>query len=215
MKLNSIFQVFVPKTDKFSLLFESAATNLVRVSELLIKVVNEKDSNRRLEIIREIEALEHQGDLITHEIFYELSKTFITPFDREDIHALATAIDDILDYIHGSAKRMDLYNVRTITTPMITLAELIREGNIELQKAVTGLRNPNKFQEVLQSCVKINSIENSADDIFDNAVARLFDIEKDAIALIRDKEVLQNLETATDKCEDAANVIESIIVKYS
>jgi hypothetical protein len=215
MKLDTIFQLFVPKEPKFFVMFEKASANLVLVAEILVKMLKEPNEEERIKMIREIEKLEHQGDIITHEIFHELSTTFITPFDREDIHALASAIDDILDYIHGSGKRIELYNIKTIPPSMVQLGSLILEGSLELQKAVLGLRNADRFKKVQQNCVKINSIENAADDVFDRAVGRLFDMEKDAINLLREKEVLQNLETATDKCEDAANVIESIIVKYS
>jgi predicted phosphate transport protein (TIGR00153 family) len=215
MKLDAIFQLFVPKEPKFFVLFEKASTNLVLVAESLVKMLKEPNEEARLVIIREIEKLEHQGDIITHEIFHELSTTFITPFDREDIHALASAIDDIVDYVHGSGKRIELYNIKSIPPSMQELGNLILEGSKELQKAVLGLRNADRFKKVQENCVKINSIENAADDVFDRAVGRLFDMEKDAINLLREKEVLQNLETATDKCEDAANVIESIIVKYS
>ena len=215
MKLDAIFQLFVPKEPKFFVMFEKASSNLVLVAESLVKMLNEPNEESRLLVIREIEKLEHQGDILTHEIFHELSTTFITPFDREDIHALASAIDDIVDYIHGSGKRIELYNIKTIPPSMRELGNLILEGSKELQKAVLGLRNTDRFRKVQENCVKINSIENAADDVFDRAVGRLFDMEKDAINLLREKEVLQNLETATDKCEDAANVIESIIVKYS
>jgi uncharacterized protein len=215
MKLDAIFQLFVPKEPKFFVMFEKASANLVLVAESLVKMLKEPNEEARLLIIREIEKLEHQGDIITHEIFHELSTTFITPFDREDIHALASAIDDIVDYVHGSGKRIELYNIKSIPPSMQELGNLILEGSKELQKAVLGLRNADRFKKVQENCVKINSIENAADDVFDRAVGRLFDMEKDAINLLREKEVLQNLETATDKCEDAANVIESIIVKYS
>jgi uncharacterized protein len=215
MKLNNILQAFVPKENKFFVLFEEATKNLETVSDMLVEMMNETDIEKRHQMIAEIERLEHKGDLITHEIFHELSSSFITPFDREDIHSLATSIDDILDYMHGSAKRIELYNVKTISKAMKDISALIKEGNDELRKAILGLKSSDNFKEVLQSCVKINSIENRADDVYDRAIGWLFDTEKDAISLIRDKEVLQNLETATDKCEDAANVIESIIVKYS
>lgn len=215
MKLNKLFQAFTPKEPKFFVLFEKAAQNLVVVAEMLVKMLHEESEAKRVELIRTIEKLEHQGDIYTHEILHELSSTFITPFDREDIHALATAIDDIIDYIHGSGKRIELYNVRVINPSMIELGSMILEGSRELQKAVFGLRDSKNYRSVLESCVHINSMENRADDVFDRAVARLFDLEKDAINLMREKEVLQNLETATDMCEDAANVVESIIVKYS
>lgn len=169
----------------------------------------------KIKWFREIERIEHVGDDITHEIFKELGKNFITPYDREDIHRLVSAIDDVLDYIHGSSKRMELYKLDIMTNDIIKLAELIQTGTEELRRAIFELKNMRKMRDITDSLVRINSIENHADDIFDNAVARLFEQEKDAIQIIKVKEVLSALETATDKCEDAANVIESIIVKMA
>jgi uncharacterized protein Yka (UPF0111/DUF47 family) len=144
-----------------------------------------------------------------------LGSNFITPFDREDSHRLVTAIDDIIDYIHGSSKRIDLYKLTVFDNDLIKLAELIEQSTNELRLAVTELKNMSKMRDLTASLVRINSIENHADDIFDNAVARLFEHEKDAVKIIMIKEVLQGLETATDKCEDAANVIESIMIKMN
>jgi predicted phosphate transport protein (TIGR00153 family) len=170
---------------------------------------------KRKVLIRQIEKLEHVGDEITHTIFQEVSTTFITPFDREDIQHLAGALDDIIDYIHGSAKRIELYKVEEIHPAMLKLADLILESAIEINAAVSSLRNMKHIIKTREALVKINSLENHADDIFDNAVARLFEDEKDAIQIIKIKEVLSALETATDKCEDVANVLESIIVKQA
>lgn len=215
MSLNSIFQYFVPKDKKFFPLFESASSNLIDISSALVEAVNTTDIEKRKEIIKKIEDLEHRGDEITHEIFIELSKNFITPFDREDIHALASAIDDVADYVHGSANRMYLYNLTNITDPIRKLADLVAQGCKDIDKACRELKDLKNIRNVTDSCVRINSMENQADYIFDMAVADLFANEKDAIELIKMKEVLSALETATDKCEDAANVMESIIVKHA
>jgi predicted phosphate transport protein (TIGR00153 family) len=211
----NILSFLIPREKKFFPLFDKAAENLVAISTLLEKMVNTNDPEQRKAMIREIERMEHHGDTVCHEIFNELNSTFITPFDREDIHALNTALDDIIDYVHGSAKRIDLYQINELTPSIKKLSELILQASIELNVAVRELRNMKKPGKIKEACVRINSIENHADDIFDTAIARLFEEEKDAIKVIKMKEVLSNLETATDMCEDAANVIETIIVKYA
>ena len=215
MSLNTIFQYFIPKDKNFFPLFEQASNNLINMAELLNKAVNTKNADDRLEFFKEIENMEHIGDDITHQIYLELSKNFITPFDREDIHQLASAIDDVADYIHGSANRMLLYKVDIITEPIQKLAELILQAVTDLDKAVRELRNLKNIRAIADSCVRINSIENQADYVFDRAVGDLFAYEKDAVQLIKYKEVLAALETATDMCEDAANVLESILVKHA
>lgn len=215
MSLNNIFQYFIPKDKKFFPLFEQDSANLIKLGEKLVEAVNTEDLDRRNKLFKDIADLEHVGDEITHQIHLELSKNFITPFDREDIHRLASAIDDIADYIHGSASRMNLYNVTLITPPIKELADLILQGCQELDKAIRELRDLKNIRTIADSCVRINSIENQADIVFDTAVGQLFDFEKDAINLIKYKEVLSALETATDMCEDAANVLESILVKHA
>lgn len=213
MNFSSIIQFFVPEGKEFFNLFEESSSNLVAISKLLNEAVQTNDLEKRREIIRNIEKLEHTGDEITHRIFKTLGTNFITPFDREDIHELASAIDDVIDFIHGSAKRIELYNIKTISPSVIKLADLIIQSSLELHNAVMQLRNLKDPVIIRESCVKINSIENHADDIFDMAIAKLFEDEKNAVEIIKQKEVLAALETATDKCEDAANVIESIMVK--
>ncbi len=213
--LNSLFKALMPPDKKFFPLFDKAATNLQDGGQAIHTLMLTREHEARIDLIRKIEKIEHNGDEITHEIFQQLSKNFITPFDREDIHRLVSSIDDVLDFIHGSAKRIELYQLNEYTTDIIKLAELIAKGTEELRRAVFELKNMRKMRDITDSLVRINSIENHADDIFDNAVAQLFRNEKDAIKLIKIKEVLSVLETATDKCEDAANVIESIVVKMS
>jgi hypothetical protein len=213
MSLNSIFQYFIPKDKKFFPLFEKDSANLISLGEKLVEALNTDDLTRRKELFKEIEDLEHTGDEITHQIHLELSKNFITPFDREDIHRLASALDDIADYIHGSASRIDLYQVTEITPPIKELASLILQACQDLHKAIHELRDLKNVRIIADSCVRINSIENQADYVFDKAVSELFMYEKDAVKLIKYKEILSALEDATDMCEDAANVLESILVK--
>jgi predicted phosphate transport protein (TIGR00153 family) len=215
MSLNPILQYFVPKDRKFYPLFEEASANMVAISNVLVELMVTPTVEKRTPLVRQIEKLEHVGDEITHTIFQEVSVTFITPFDREDIQRLASVLDDVIDYIHGSAKRIELYKVDPIHPSMIKLSELIQQCAVELNVAISSLRSMKNMMKVRESLVRVNSLENHADDIFDGAVARLFEDEKDAIQIIKIKEVLSALETATDKCEDVANVLESIIVKHS
>jgi len=215
MSANSIFQFLVPKDRKFYPLFEEASANLVVISKVLLEMLSTPGMEKRKLLIRQIEKLEHTGDEITHRIFKEVGFTFITPFDREDIQRLASVLDDVLDFIHGAAKRVELYKVDPIHPAMIKLAELIVQSSEQVNIAVSGLRNSRNYTRVREALVKINSLENHADDVFDNAVARLFEDNVSALEVIKIKEVLSALETATDKCEDAANVMESVIVKFS
>jgi predicted phosphate transport protein (TIGR00153 family) len=214
MSLNSIFQYFVPKDKKiFSALFEQAANNVVAMATILVETVNSTNPDTREELIKQIDKLENKGDEITHQIHLELGKNFITPFDREDIHLLASAIDDVADNIQGAANRMSLYRIDDFNVPIKKLSELILQAGVELEKAIRELKDLKNVRNIADSCIRINSIENQADYVFDRAVADLFLYEKDAIRLIKYKEILATLETATDMCEDAADVMESILVK--
>ncbi len=211
--MTSIFSFFTPKDKKFQPLFEQAGSNVLKIAEALLVVVTTTSPEKRKEATKEIERLEHVGDDITHNIFIELSKNFITPFDREDIHTLASALDDIADYIHASAGNMELYQVTNVGEPIVKLAELLVEMCTDLEKAVKELRSFKNVRVIADACVRINSAENKADQVCNLAIARLFEHETNAIELIKQKEILQTLEIATDKCEDAANVLESILVK--
>ena len=213
MKIDDFLQFFLPKNNKFFPLFEEATSNLVHVSQKLVELVSLKDSASRLVLIKEIEDLEHVGDGLSHKVNYELNSNFITPFDREDIHELIVSIDDIVDYIHGAAKRMDLYNVKEIPPEFVGLAQVNLKASQQLHIAVSNLKNLKNRDLIKQACIEINSLENEADDIFDNAVAKLFENCTDAIELIKIKEILSAIETATDKCEDAAVTIDGILVK--
>ena len=214
MSLNSIFQYFVPKDKKiFFPLFEQAANNVIAMAGSLVEAVNSANSGTRDELYKHIDKLENKGDEITHQIYLELGKNFITPFDREDIHALATAIDDVADNIQGAANRMLLYRIDDLNEHIRKLSDLIYQASLDLEKAVRELKDIRNVRAIADSCIRINSVENQADFVFDRAVADLFLYETYAIRLIKYKEIYSALETATDRCEDAANVMESILVK--
>jgi uncharacterized protein Yka (UPF0111/DUF47 family) len=213
--INSFLKIFMPKNAIFFDLFEKVADNLSIMGTLMKEVVAESDFDKRATLIRQVEDMEHQNDDLTHNLFTELGRNFITPFDREDIHALATSLDDIADYIHASAKKINFYRVNTNDLGMQKFAEMIEQGCQQIKIAVTQLRDMKNLRAITEAMVKINSIENQADDVFDMSIERLFATEEDAKEVIKKREIYQVMELATDKCEDASNVIESIILKYA
>jgi uncharacterized protein Yka (UPF0111/DUF47 family) len=212
---SGILKFFLPKDKIFYTLFENASANLESLAKKLVLVVNEFDYNKRNVIIKEMEDLEHQNDILTHTIFVELGKNFITPFDREDIHSLATALDDIADYIYASAKKINFYKIDPNDQGIQKMAIVIQDAVLAVNSAVIELRNLKNTQKIVDCVVKINSAENQGDDIFDLSIDRLFEHESDIKMLIKKRELYQSLEIVTDKCEDAGNVIESIVVKYA
>lgn len=213
--MNIFTKFLAPKNKIFYELFEKSADNVLKLGETLTRVVAEPDFDQRQALIKQMEDLEHANDELTHSLFTELGRNFITPFDREDIHYLASALDDIADFVFASAKKINFYRVNPNDTGMQKLAEVIRQSCAEVRKAVLELRNMKNMRTITESLVRINSLENEADDIFDMSIERLFAIEPDAKEVIKKREIYQAMENATDKCEDAANVIESIIVKYA
>jgi predicted phosphate transport protein (TIGR00153 family) len=213
--LNSFLQIFMPKNRIFFELFEQVADNVAKMGTIMKGVVAETDFDKRASLIGQIEDLEHANDELTHSIFTELGRNFITPFDREDIHYLATSLDDIADYIYASAKKINFYRVNPNDMGMQKMAELIEQGAHQIRIAVRELRNMKNMRNITEALVKINSIENQADDIFDMSIERLFATEPDAKEVIKKREIYQVMEIVTDKCEDASNVIESIIIKYA
>lgn len=215
MNLNSIIAIFTPKDRKFFDLFEQSANNLVAIAGELKNLMSEHDLGKRSDLAKKIHELENQGDSITHITMVELSSNFITPFDREDIHALASAMDNVADFIDATAKRMDLYHIDNITEPMHQMADLVEQATIELAAAIKEMRNMKNIMRVKEALVRINSLENHSDTIYNYAIADLFKTEKDAINLIKNREILDHLENAIDRCEDVADVIESIIIKNS
>jgi uncharacterized protein len=215
MGANSFLKIFLPKDRVFYGLFEEVSDKVLEMAKILKEVVNEPDFNKRTVLITNIENLEHDNDELTHRIFTELGRNFITPFDREDIHYLASSLDDIADYIYASAKKINFYRVNPIDKGLHKFADLIYQSSEQVRNAVRELRDMKNLRVITESLVRINSIENQADDIFDMSIERLFAEEQDAKEVIKMREIYQAMEIATDKCEDAGNVIESIIVKYA
>ena len=205
----------MPKDRVFYTLFEQVADTVAKMGKVMKEVVKEPDFDKRSVLIAQIEDLEHVNDDLTHKIFTELGRNFITPFDREDIHYLASALDDICDYIFASAKKINFYKVNPNDQGIQKMAELIEQSSEQINNAVHELRNMRDMRKITEALVKVNSIENQADDIFDMSIDRLFDTEPDAKEVIKKREIYQVMEIVTDKCEDAANVIESIIIKYA
>jgi uncharacterized protein len=199
----------IPKDEKFFEMFKAMTQNTIlgaeELKDMLDNFVDPIASQRR------IKELEHKGDHLTHEIIKKLNKSFITPFDREDIYALASGLDDVMDLIDASAQRFVMYNVERPTPEAQQLAFIILKGCQAIAKAVALLGG--NLDRLNEYCVEVNALENEADRVSREAISRLFDEEKDPIQLIKWKEIYETLEKATDKCEDAANVLESVVVK--
>lgn len=214
MSINSIFQFLVPKDRKFFPLFEQAAANLVILAQTLHEAVNVPKAERE-PYYRKIEELEAIIEEIAHKTNLELSRNFLTPFDREDVHALITAIDNVADYLYGAANRMRLYQVEKITKSIRKMTEITLESAQLIQAAVADLKDMKNLKEIAEICKRLNKLENKSDNVFDKAVADIFENETDVKNIIKYKEVLSALESASDKCKGVANVLESITVKHS
>jgi predicted phosphate transport protein (TIGR00153 family) len=215
MSINNIIRIFLPKDKVFYDIFENIAFNLREMGSTLRDALNETNTEKRKQLLISIEEGEHKNDEFTHQIFIELGKNFITPFDREDIHYLATSLDDIADYMYASSKKILNYNILQNDEYMKQMGEVNYKSIKTLTDAVIKLRSMKNISQIKQDCVLINSLENDADDILDNAIINLFSNGKDAIEVIKLKDVYEDLEVISDKCEDASNVIESIIIKYA
>lgn len=216
MALSSILRFFLPQDKVFYSLFEEATNNLKSMSSIFVQAMGEPDRKSRAALLRTLEDLEHKNDEVTHRIFIELGRNFITPFDREDIHSLASALDDVADYMWGSAKRILNYGIDDVDDIMLGLAQIIEKCVDALHTGIHELRNMKNIRAITECCVNVNSLENDADDLYDQATVQLFSEEGiSAVSLFKRKDLYQEMEIVTDKCEDAANVIESIIIKYA
>ncbi len=214
MNANSIFQFLIPKDKKFFPLFEEASKNLILIATELHEAVNAPLKERE-NIFQKMTDLESKIEDITRQTNLELSRNFITPFDREDIYLLITAIDTVAGNLNGAASRMKLYQVDKITKSIRKLTEINLEACQNIDIAVKELRNFKNIKNITDACARINKLENKSDNVYDKAVSELFENETDAKNIIKYKEVLSVLESATDKCKNAASVLESIAVKHS
>lgn len=200
----------IPKEEKFFKLFKQMTENIIVGAKLLKDMLDNFDNPAESQ--RKIKDIEHVGDSLTHDIIQMLNKTFVTPLDREDIYSLASKLDDILDLIDASSQRVIMYNVESIPPDAKSLGFIILQSCYAVDKAVAMLGKKTNDQ-IFAACVEINALENEADRVSREAISRLFDEEKDPIQLIKWKEIYETLERATDKCEDAANILESVVVK--
>lgn len=205
-------ELLIPQDKVFFDLFEQqagvvkeAAWQLVALTE---DFTNVKDKRHAIEL------LEHQGDQITHAIYDQLNRTFITPLDPEEISRLASTMDDVLDYVDGATEKMYYYNIESADSHMIELAKLIHMSGVEIEVAVKGIRSIKDPRYIEERCIEVNRLENLADDVLAHAVTDLFRTN-DAIAIIKFKDIYEHLETATDYCEDVANVLSDIAIRHS
>jgi predicted phosphate transport protein (TIGR00153 family) len=200
----------IPREEKFFDMFEAAAQNIHQGAYLLQGMMEQyRDPEKQAEAILEVE---HQGDTITHDIIHKLNQTFITPIDREDIYALSSALDDVLDLIEAVSDRMIMYKIKEPTETSRRLADIIFKSAEEIVKGVGVLK---KLGDVRSYCIEINRLENEADRISRDAVAALFENERDPIMVLKWKELYEHLEETTDRCEDVANILENIVLKNS
>lgn len=198
----------IPRETKFFELFAELSGYLTEGAKLLRGILEDpRDLERR---VAEVQDVEHKGDRATHAIIAKLNQTFITPFDREDIHRLASSLDDVLDFVNAASTRLVMYKIYQPPPTSAELAGLIVLQSEELARGVSLLE---KNGEVLKHCEEVNRLEDEADQVSRRAIANLFDREKDPIQLIKLKELYEILEVATDKAEDVANTLEAIVLK--
>jgi predicted phosphate transport protein (TIGR00153 family) len=209
--LSFVMRIF-PKEIDFFEIFDQAAQNLINAADALVQLFEHFDDLEHR--VKKIHDFEHEGDLLTHEVMRRLNKTFLTPIDREDIHALASRIDDVLDLIWAAADRFLLYQVKEKTDNVDELAILLSDHAKAIHRAIKELKN-KRYSFVHDMCIEINRLENAADRIFREAMGRLFEKEKDPIEVIKWKEILEHMENATDQCEDVANILEGIVLKHA
>ena len=203
-----LLQRFMPRDGDFFDLFQKQAENIVAGARAFVSMLEHYTGVP--EQVQSIKAIEHVGDEITHQIFRKLNQTFITPFDREDIHELCSTMDDVIDLIDAAAGRFVLYRVAAVRPGTIELCKVLAAATEELNAAIHAMESPDK---ALHRVIEINRLENESDRICRTLIARLFEEEKKPVEIIKWKEIFEVIETAVDKCEDVSNVIESVILK--
>lgn len=201
----------LPKEDEYFTLFSQMTAKMQEASNALVEMVQGDPANFEI-VTKKIKDAEHGCDAITHEITTKLNKSFITPFDREDIFALSVSLDDVIDYIDAAARAILMYDIKEITDHAKHLAKVIQTLTIEINSAISMLKKPNNMN---QHIVEIHRLENEADDVYFRAIGELFHNSPDVLSVIKWKELYEILESATDKCENVANIIESIMLKHT
>ena len=216
MNIDTILKYFVPKDHAFFPLFERDAQNLIKTAEVLKLLLSTEDIEQQEIFTKQIKELEKIGDDITHTIFDQLNKSFITPFDREDIQEFASNIDDVVDTINGVGQRIRLYKPKNYIPVYLEFAEILYQAAKEIEFSVNHLTDPGRNKDkIMQSCIAINTLENKADEQYHIGISTLFENEKDPFELIKKKEILETLEKAVDKAEDVSDIIKTILVKMA
>lgn len=204
---------FIPREKKFFAFFEQSAQNAVKITQQLKDMVCIWENVK--ERVGVITDLEHQGDAITHQIFEQLHRSFVTPFDREDIALLAHSLDDVTDFIHAAADAMLLYKVERPTHRAKELADIVVQAVVEVERAVSEMHDRIGRKQLLKRCVEINRLENIGDSVYRSAMAELFDDSADIANLIKWREIYNHMESVIDRCEDIANILEGVAIKYA
>jgi predicted phosphate transport protein (TIGR00153 family) len=203
----------IPREKKFFVLFEQSAENAVKITRQLKDMVSIWENvKERVGIITD---LEHQGDAITHQIFEQLHRSVITPFDREDIALLAHSLDDVNDFIHAAADAMLLYKVERPTHRAKELAEIAVQAVAEVEKSVSEMHDRAGRNRLLKRCIEIHRLENMGDRVYRSAMAELFDESADMAGVIKWREIYNHMESVIDRCEDIANTLEGVSIKYA
>jgi len=203
----------IPREKKFFALFEQGAQNAVKIAQQLKDLVYIWENVK--ERVWVITDLEHQGDAITHQIFEQLHRSVITPFDREDIGLLAHSLDDVADFIHAAADAMLLYKIERPTQRAKEMVDIVAQAVVEVEGAVSEIHDRIGRKQLLNRCVEINRLENMGDSLFRSAMAELFDDSADLAGLIKWREIYTHLESVIDRCEDIANILEGVAIKYA
>ena len=214
--LNSIFSVFIPKEDKFFPEFQQMAHQIVSAADLFTELVSATNHERQVELYTQIKQIETSCDNIVTDIYEQINDTFVCPFDREDMHQLCSDLDDVMDYINASAKRLILYRPKQMPNTAMHMAEIILEDAKALDAAMLELKTISKKPQIaLEQCAKLHDLEHEGDDVYDNFVKELFEMEEDAKELIKIKEIMHNMEEATDCANHVGKTLKTIIVKYA
>ena len=216
MNIDSFLKFFVPKDHSFFPLFESDAHNLVKAAALLQELMSSTESLEYERIYNEIQIVEHIGDDITNKTYQQLNKSFITPFDREDIHELTAHIDDVVDSINGISRRICLYKPKKLIPVYVEMADLIYDGAKEIEGAIHCLKDPvSNKRKITDACDRVKEIEHRADELYFAGVAELFDKEEDPKELLKNNKILEILERCVDEEEDVTDTLKSILIKMA
>jgi uncharacterized protein len=216
MNIDKFLKFFVPKDHDFFPLFESDAQNLVKAAELLKELLAKGEIAEHERLYKEIKEVEHIGDDITNKTYEQLNKSFITPFDREDIHELAANIDDVVDSINGIARRLCLYRPKKLMPIYLELAEMIYDGAKEIETAILCLNDPvSNKRKITKACEAVTAIEHKTDELYFVGVSELFEKEEDPKELIKNNKILEILERCVDEEEDVTDIIKTILIKMA